>query len=47
MKRDGAGALPEIRHDWTLEQIRELAEMGLLDLVFRAAQVRGKFRFAS
>lgn len=29
----------EIRHDWTLQEIRELAEFGLLDLVFRAAQV--------
>jgi biotin synthase len=46
MKRDGAGALPEIRHDWTLEQIRELAEMGLLDLVFRAAQVHRRYHDA-
>ncbi len=43
MMRAVAGALPEIRHDWTLEQIRELAEMGLLDLVFRAAEVHRRY----
>jgi len=32
-----------IRHDWTISQIRELHDTGLLDLVFRAAAVHRKF----
>jgi biotin synthase len=43
MMRSVAGNIPEIRHDWTDEQIRELAEMGLLDLVFRAAEVHRRY----
>jgi biotin synthase len=35
--------MPEIRYDWTEPQIRELAEMGLLDLVFRAAEVHRRY----
>jgi biotin synthase len=34
---------PEIRCDWTLEEIRGLAEVGLLELVFRAATVHRQF----
>jgi biotin synthase len=33
----------EIRCDWTLEEIRELAGVGLLELVFRAATVHRQF----
>ena len=33
----------EIRNDWTLEEIRELAEQGLLELVYRAATVHRQF----
>ncbi|MGD0388560.1 MAG: biotin synthase BioB [Tepidisphaeraceae bacterium] len=33
----------EIRCDWTLEEIRGLAEVGLLELVFRAATVHRQF----
>jgi biotin synthase len=33
----------DIRHDWTLEQIRRLYHTGLLDLVFRAATVHRRF----
>jgi biotin synthase len=43
MMRSVAGNIPEIRHDWTDEQIRELAEMGLLDLVFRAAEMHRRY----
>jgi len=33
----------EIRSDWTVEEIRELAGVGLLELVFRAAVVHRRF----
>jgi biotin synthase len=33
----------ELRNDWTLEQIRELAGLGLLELVYRAATVHRQF----
>jgi biotin synthase len=33
----------EIRHDWTLDQIRQLYHTGLLDLVFRAATLHRRF----
>jgi len=33
----------EIRYDWTEPRIRALAEMGLLDLVFRAAEVHRRY----
>lgn len=33
----------DIRNDWTLDEIRALAELGLLDLVFRAAEVHRRF----
>jgi biotin synthase len=33
----------EIRNDWTLEEIRELAGQGLLELVYRAATVHRQF----
>ena len=36
----------EIRCDWTLEEIRELAGAGLLELVFRAATVHRQFHEA-
>jgi biotin synthase len=36
----------EIRNDWTLEEIRELAGLGLLELVFRAATVHRQFHEA-
>jgi biotin synthase len=36
----------EIRYDWTEPQIRALAEMGLLDLVFRAAEVHRRYHDA-
>jgi biotin synthase len=32
-------SMPQIRNDWTIDEIRELAELGLLELVFRAASV--------
>jgi biotin synthase len=38
--------MPEIRYDWTEPQIRELAEMGLLDIVFRAAEVHRRYHDA-
>jgi biotin synthase len=38
-----ANNMPEIRHDWTEPQIRELAELGLLELVFRAAEVHRRY----
>src|SRR6516225_9648257 len=33
----------EVRNDWTLDEIRELANIGLLELVFRAATVHREF----
>ncbi len=33
----------ELRYDWTLEQIRDLAGLGLLELVYRAATVHRQF----
>lgn len=33
----------EIRSDWTLDEVRELAEVGLLELVYRAASVHREF----
>jgi biotin synthase len=33
----------EIRHDWTESEIRALADLGLLDLVFRAAEVHRRY----
>jgi biotin synthase len=33
----------QVRHDWTLDEIRDLASVGLLDLVFRAATVHRQF----
>ncbi len=38
-----ANNMPEIRHDWTEPQICELAELGLLELVFRAAEVHRRY----
>jgi biotin synthase len=34
---------PGIRQDWTLEEIRSLARTGLLELIFRAAEVHRRF----
>jgi biotin synthase len=33
----------EIRHDWTLDEIRDLYGTGLLDLIFRAAAVHRRY----
>ena len=33
----------DIRHDWSLEALRELHDTPLLELVFRAAAVHRKF----
>jgi len=35
--------LQDIRHDWTLSQLRELYDLPLLDLVFRAAGVHRRY----
>jgi biotin synthase len=35
--------LQDIRHDWTLPQLRELYDLPLLDLVFRAAGVHRRY----
>jgi biotin synthase len=38
---------PEIRHDWTLPEVRALFDTPLMELVFRAAQVHRRFHDAS
>ena len=39
MQTTAAPAAPAIRHDWTVEEIRAIHDLPLLDLVFRAACV--------
>lgn len=36
--------MPEIRHNWTIEEIRSIYDTPLLELVFRAAQVQRQFQ---
>jgi biotin synthase len=36
-----------IRHDWTLDEIRDLADLGLLELIFRAATIHREYHDAN
>src|SRR5690349_2427201 len=38
---------PQIRHDWTTDEVRELFDAPLMELVFRAAQVHRQFHDAA